>query len=256
MSNRVGFEAPSRAGHDVTQPQPRQTGQLRHLIRASHPRQALVFAALVATATAVDGRGFWACLTAGAAVGLVQLSLGLHNDVCDQEHDYRGELDHKPVAAGWLPAGNATYVMMILILVAIPMSMYSGTVAGLALLATLPVGWVSNKWLHRTFLSPIPWMITMALYTGFISYGGWGLGVHGGPPHWLVVTSAAILGICVHFLLTLPDLISDHKTGARNLPLRLALRLGAPKVLLITLVMTVLATASLFATLAAVGLRM
>jgi hypothetical protein len=52
-----------------------------------------------------------------------------------------------------------------------------------------------------------------------------------------------VLGVCVHFLTTLPDLVDDNRSGVRNLPLRIALRTGAPRLLLATLVVSLLALA-------------
>ena len=54
------------------------------------------------------------------------------------------------------------------------------------------------------------------------------------------VVLSALLGVCVHFLTSLPDLVTDNKSGARNLPLRIALRTGAPRLLVVSLVVTVL----------------
>ena len=41
----------------------------------------------------------------------------------------------------------------------------------------------------------------------------------------------------------LPDLVADHETGMRHLPLRIALRMGAPKLLWISIAWTTLAAA-------------
>ena len=56
---------------------------------------------------------------------------------------------------------------------------------------------------------------------------------------------AALLGVAVHFLLALPDLVDDNADGLRHLPLRVALRIGAPRLLWITIVVTVFLAASL-----------
>ena len=58
----------------------------------------------------------------------------------------------------------------------------NGTVAGLALLLTLVSGFLYEKALRRTPLSWLPWAISFGLLPAFLSYGGWGGGVHGPRP--------------------------------------------------------------------------
>jgi 4-hydroxybenzoate polyprenyltransferase len=45
---------------------------------------------------------------------------------------------------------------------------------------------------------------------------------------------AALLGVGIHFATALPDLVGDNHNGVRSLPLRVALKIGAPKLLLVT----------------------
>ena len=66
---------------------------------------------------------------------------------------------------------------------------------------------------------------------------------------------AALLGIGIHFLNTLPDLVEDDETGMRHLPLRIALRIGAPRLLWISLAFTTLVSAGIVVTGLTVGLR-
>jgi 4-hydroxybenzoate polyprenyltransferase len=232
-----------------------RSGQLRDLVRSAHPKQAVFVAALVGALAAVDGRAEREYLVAAAAVLVVQLSLGLSNDLCDQQHDYRAQTVGKPIASGALPATRASYWMIVLVLLAVPLSMYSGTAAGIALVATLPVGWVHNRWLHRTAFSWLGWIGTAALMPAFLAYGGWGKGVHGDPPTYAVTAAAAAVGFCLHFVTTLGDLVEDNKSGARNLPLRIALRIGAPRLLVLTIVLTTAAVGGLVAACLTVGLR-
>jgi 4-hydroxybenzoate polyprenyltransferase len=232
-----------------------RTGQVRDLVRSAHPKQAVFLSAVVGTLAAIDGRPEREYLVAAAAVLAVQLSLGLSNDLCDQHHDYRAQTAGKPIATGALPATRASYWMMVLVLVAVPLSMYSGTVAGVALVATLPIGWAHNRWLHRTAFSWLGWTLTFGLLPAFLAYGGWGKGVHGDPPTYAVTGAAAAVGFCLHFVTTLGDLVDDNKSGARNLPLRLALRIGAPRVLVLTILLTAAAVAGLAVATLTIGLR-
>ena len=125
--------------------------------------------------------------------------------------------------------------MIVLVLLAVPLAALNGAVAGAALLATLPIGWVHNHWLHRTVLSWVGWAATFALVPAFLAYGGWTGRMHGDAPTWTVTGAAAAVGICYHLVSSLGDLVTDNKAGARTLPLRLALKIGAPRLLVLTM---------------------
>jgi 4-hydroxybenzoate polyprenyltransferase len=232
-----------------------RTGQVRDLVRSAHPKQAVFLTAVVGILAAIDGRPEREYLVTAAAVLAVQLSLGLSNDLSDQHHDYRAQTAGKPIATGALPATRASYWMMVLVLLAVPLSMYSGTAAGVALVATLPIGWAHNRWLHRTALSWLGWTLTFGLLPAFLAYGGWGKGVHGDAPTYAVTGAAAAVGFCLHFVSTLGDLVDDNKSGARNLPLRIALRIGAPRLLVLTILLTAAAVAGLAVATLTIGLR-
>ena len=229
----------------------RRRGQLLELVRCAHPGQSVLLGVGVGVAAAAAGRPAREAVVAGLAVLVAQLVLGLVNDVVDERADLRSGASGKPVAEGVVPAGNATFLAVVLLLLLVPLSLQSGTVAGGALLLTVVVGFVHNRWLHRTWLSWLGWAATFGLLPAFLSYGGWGGGRHGGPPTVAITLVAAALGVCLHFLTTLPDLVADRQSGARNLPLLIALRTGAPKLLVVSAV----ATAAAVAGLVLVGLR-
>ncbi|HET7683323.1 MAG TPA: UbiA family prenyltransferase [Marmoricola sp.] len=232
-----------------------RTGQLRGLLRCSHPRQAIAFAVVIGVLARASDRPWREVLVAAGAVLVVQLLLGLGNDVSDEEYDRRAGREDKPIATGEVPRGNATYLVMVLLLVAIPLSLQNGGAAGAALLITVLVGAVHNRWLHRGAFSWVGWVLTFALLPAFLAYGGWAGGVHGAPPTWQFTAAAAAVGLCVHFLTTLPDLVDDNAAGVRNLPLRIALRTGAPRLFWATVVATVVAVYLLVAAGLDVGLR-
>ena len=233
--------------------QGRTGGQLRAFARVVHPRQAVVTALVVGGLVALMGRPLREVLVSAAAVLVVQLALGVVNDVSDVEDDRRSGVEGKPVADGTVPVGNATFAVAALLLLAIPLSLQSGIVAGVFLLASVAVGFVHDRWLHRGALSWVGWSATFALLTFFVAYGGWGQETEGSAPVTTVVVLAAVLGVLVHFLTTLPDLVADNAAGVRNLPLRVALRTGAPKLLVITGVLTLLVTGALVWTALTVG---
>jgi 4-hydroxybenzoate polyprenyltransferase len=227
----------------------------RDLVRCSHPKQALFLAVTIGVLAAADGRAPREFLSAGGAVLAVQLALGLSNDVNDQAHDYRAQTARKPIAQGQVAAATASYWMMVLVLLAVPLSVQNGGVAGVALLATLPIGWIHNRWLHRTAFSFVGWTLSAAMLPAFLAYGGWAGGMHGDPPTWAITGAAAAVGFCAHFVTSLGDLVDDNKSGARNLPLQVALRLGAPRLLLLTIALGALALAGLVIAGLTVGLR-
>ena len=238
----------------TTQAERRTTGQTRSLLQAVHPRQALALAVAVGALVALMGRPVREVLVSAAAVLVTQLILGLVNDLADVEVDRRSEAEGKPLVTGELPPGNASFVAVALTLVAIPLSLQNGVVAGLLLLATLVVGFVHDRWLHRTALSFLGWAVTFALLTGFVSYGGWGREADGTAPVAAFALLAALLGVLVHFVTSLPDLVADNRAGVRHLPLLVALRTGAPRLLVVSGVAAVVVVAALVWTALAVGI--
>ena len=186
---------------------------------------------------------------------VVQAVLGILNDVGDRERDAASGATGNPVADGRIPAGNATFAAVCLTILAIPLSLQNGTAAGAALLLTLVSGFLYERALRRTVLSWLPWAVSFGLLPAFLSYGGWGGGVHGDPPTLAMSGLAALLGIGVHFLTSLPDLVADNKTGMRHLPLRIALKVGAPRLLVIAIAWTVLVVIGMVLAALSVGLR-
>lgn len=234
----------------------RRTRQrIRDVVRCMHPKQSFLLAAAVGALAAADGRPAREFLSAAGAVLLVQLSLGLSNDICDQAHDYRAQTPRKPLASGLVDAGTASYVLMVLVLLSVPLSVQNGAAAGGALLLTLPIGWIHNRWLHRTGFSFVGWTASAALYPAFLAYGGWAGTVHGSAPTWAVTVAAAAVGFSAHLVTSLGDLVDDNKSGARTLPLQLALRTGAPRLLFLTIVLSAASVAGLVAAGLSVGLR-
>ena len=238
-------------GDDVGPERPEeQRRRLAHslpvlLLRAAHPKQAVLTAVGLALAAAISGR-------AGREVGLVlvtvlvgQAVLGWHNDLVDRRRDEAGrprdETDRasgKPIADGLLDPGTAWFALICAVLLVVPLSISSGVTAGCVYLASLVIGLVGNVVLRRGLLSWLPWAAAYALYPAFLSYGGWGGATTGDPPEPPIVALAALLGGGVHFLCALPGLVADHENGDRHLPLRIALEIGASRLLVLSLAWT------------------
>ncbi len=170
-----------------------------------------------------------------ATVLVGQTLLAWDNDLVDEPTDRAEDRTEKALVAG-LDRGTLWFAVACAVLLVVPLALSNGPVAGLCYLLSLLVGVVGNRVLRRGLLSWLPWAVSFALYPAFLSYGGWGGGAHGGPPTVAMTVAAALLGIGVHVLVALPGLVGDHDAGRRHLPLRLALVVGAPRLLVLTCV--------------------
>ena len=224
------------------------------LLRTAHPRQALLTAAGIAGAATLAGR-------TGRELGLVfvtalvgQSILGWHNDLVDAKRDARHNRAGKPIALGTLEAGTVWFAVSCAALLVVPLSLSNGITAGSAFLLSLAIGLLGNVVLRRGVLSWLPWAASYALFPAFLSYGGWGGDFTGNPPEIAIIVEAALLGVCVHFLRALPGLVADNEDGLRHLPLRVALKIGATRLLVISSVATTGLLVALLLTGNAVGL--
>ncbi|WGL53099.1 hypothetical protein P5P86_04570 [Nocardioides sp. BP30] len=225
------------------------------LIRAAHPRQAVLTALVLAGAAAVDGRPGRELALVLATVLVGQTILGWHNDLVDESADRTHERSGKPIADGRLEAGTAWFALCCAVLLVVPLAISNGVSAGLCYLASVAVGMIGNVVLRRGPLSFLTWAIAFALYPAFLSYGGWGGGDHGAAPEPILVALCALLGIGVHVLLALWGLVADNADGWTYLPLKLGLRLGATKLLIGASVYTAVVAAALAYAASRVGLR-
>jgi len=224
------------------------------VLRAAHPKQALLTAAGVAAAGALAGRPTRELGLIFLTVLIGQTIVGWHNDIVDRARDAANETPRKPVAEGILDPGTLWFLIACATLVVVPLSIANGVTAGVTYLVILVVSLLGNVLFRKGWLSWLPWAISYGLYPAFLSYGGWGGATVGTPPEISITVLAALLGVCVHFLRALPGLVADNRDGYRHLPLRVALRTGAPRLLWITIVFTVLVVAALLVTGNSVGL--
>lgn len=224
------------------------------LIRAAHPRQAILTALGMTLAAALDGRPARELALVAATVLVGQAILGWHNDLVDEDVDQAHERTGKPLSDGRLDSGTVWFVLCCGVLLVVPLAVSNGVAAGLAYLASVVVGMLGNVVLRRGVFSFLPWAVAFALYPYFLSYGGWGGGSHGAPPHVVMIVLAVLLGIGVHVLLALWGLVADNEDGWTYLPLRLGLRMGASRLLLVTLVYLAVMVAGLLYAGSQVGL--
>ncbi|HEY0951225.1 hypothetical protein, partial [Nocardioides sp.] len=225
------------------------------LLRAAHPRQALLTAAGLAVAAALSGRAGREVALVFATVLVGQALLGWHNDLVDSRRDALRLPSGKPIADGYLDPGTAWFTLICGVLLVVPLAIANGVTAGSIYLGTVAVGMVGNVVLRRGWFSWVPWVIAYAGYPAFLSYGGWGGATAGDPPEVAMVVLAAGLGLGVHVLCALPGLVADHEDGFRHLSLRIALRIGATRLLVVALAWTVLDIVGLLVVGNTVGLR-
>ena len=225
------------------------------LFLAAHPRQAIVTAAVLASAALVSGRP-------GREAGIVLLTvlvgqaiLGWHNDLVDRERDATHQTPRKPIAQGRLDAGTAWYALVVALLLVIPLSISVGVTAGSFYLASLVIGILGNVTLRRGRLSPLPWMASFALYPFYLSYGGYGGAAEGDAPQVAIVVATALLGLGVHFLRAIWGLVEDDQDGWTYLPLVLGRRLGATRLLVVATAYTGTVVAVLVILGSSIGLR-
>ena len=224
------------------------------LARAAHPRQGVLTAAAVAGAAALAGRS-------GREMGLVfgtvlvgQSILGWHNDLVDRHRDRSHATAGKPLAQDRLDPGTVWFALACAVLLVVPLSIANGVTAGSAYLISLAVALLGNVVLRKGLLSWLPWALSFALLPAFLSYGGWGGAATGNPPEIAITVLAGLLGIGVHFLRALPGLVPDHEDGLRHLPLRIALKVGATRLLILSSVYTAAVLVAMLVTGASVGL--
>jgi 4-hydroxybenzoate polyprenyltransferase len=225
------------------------------LALSCHPLPAAAMTVALTIAAALSGRSGPECLLVAATVLTGQLTVGWVNDLVDRDRDRAVGRRDKPVAMGWVDPGTVGFAVACAVLLVIPLSMANGTAAGIAHLAAVLSAWLYDLFLKRTVLSWLPYAVSFGLLPAFLSYGGLGGGMHGGPPTLAVTVLAAMLGVGIHFLDTLPDLVQDNETGVRHLPLRIALRIGAARLLWISVAYTALVAVGLVIAALTVGLR-
>jgi 4-hydroxybenzoate polyprenyltransferase len=203
------------------------------LARSAHPRQAVLTAAGLAAASAVSGRPPREVALVALTVLTGQALLGWDDDLADERADRVDERGTKPLVAGHLERGTLGFAVAVAVLLVVPLALSSGMRAGLAYLLSLAFAVVGDRLLGNGPLSWLPWALGFALYPAYLSYGGWGGAADGHPPTVAMTVAAALLGVGVHVLTSLRGLVDDNRAGRRHLPLRLALRVGAPRLLVL-----------------------
>jgi 4-hydroxybenzoate polyprenyltransferase len=233
----------------------KQRGTAVSLVLAAHPVPALAMTVGVAAAAAASERRLVEVGLVAATVLSGQLTVGWLDDLLDRGRDGAVGRRDRPVAMGWVDPGTVSFSIAVVVLLVVPLSIANGTYAGLAHLGAVAALWLYHLWFKKGLLSWLPYTVAFGLLPAFLSYGGLGGGMHGGPPTWQMTTLAALLGFGIHVLASLGDLVPDHTNGLRHLPLRIALKTGAPRLLWLSVAYTLLVSAGIVVAGLTVGLR-
>jgi 4-hydroxybenzoate polyprenyltransferase len=208
------------------------------LVRAAHPKQALLTALGLAVAAGLADRPLREVGLVFVTVLVGQTMLGWDNDLVDRSRDERHGLPGKPIASGLLDPGTAWFSLTCAMLLVVPLALSAGTRAGGAYLIAVLIGLIGNRVLRGSVLSFLPWVLQFGLYPAYLAYGGWNGTGPDTPPTVVMTVLAGLLGLGVHFLRALPGLVPDNSDGLRSLPLRVALKTGAPRLLVLSCVFT------------------
>ncbi|GAB3855942.1 hypothetical protein GCM10028801_12340 [Nocardioides maradonensis] len=224
------------------------------LTQAAHLKQAVVTALVVGGVAMASGRS-------AREVGIViltvltgQVILGWHNDLTDRLRDHRLETPGKPLADGRLEPGTVWYAIVVAALVLVPLAVTTGITAGCLYLASVAVGMLGNVTFRKGILSWWSWAVSFGLLPYYLSYGGWGGKFVGTPPEPAIVVLAALLGIGIHFMRSVWGLVGDHEEGWTYLPLKLAMKVGATRLLALSTTYTVVVVIAMVVVGAQVGL--
>ena len=233
----------------------KQPGQAVSLLLACHPLPAAAVTVGLTAAAGLTGRSAPECLLVAVTVLTGQFTIGWVNDVVDAERDRHAGRRDKPVAMGWIDPATVRRATACMALLVVPLSLANGVAAGVAHLGFVLSGWLYNVYLKQTVLSWLPYVVGFGLLPAFLSYGGWGVGPHGAPPTIAMTVLAALFGIGVHFLNVLPDLEEDRENGISHLPMRVASRTGAPRLLAVSAAFTAVVVVGVVVAALTVGVR-
>jgi len=195
----------------------------RALVAASHPLPSVAVTAFAVAVSSAAGRAPAGVLVTGLAVLAGQLSIGWSNDLLDRGRDVAAGRSDKPLATGAADPETVRLATGLAVVACVPLSLASGLLAGTVHLVAVSGGWAYNLGLKRTWASPVPYAVSFALLTCFVT-----LGLDGSPwPQPWAVAAGALLGVGAHFLNVVPDVADDLAEGVRGLPQRIGARASA-----------------------------
>jgi 4-hydroxybenzoate polyprenyltransferase len=190
------------------------------LVRAAHAAPTAAVTGLATAIAAAAGRGATGCLLVALTVLSGQLSIGWCNDVVDLSRDRAAGRRDKPLVSGELTARTVAVGAAVAATCCVPLSLANGWRAGVSHLVVVGGGWAYDLGAKRTPLSWLPYAVSFAMLTAFLSFGQPG---HPAPHGWLLA-AGGLLGVGAHMLNVVPDIDADRAAGVLGLPQRI----GAP----------------------------
>lgn len=176
------------------------------LVMATHFPQALTMLLVTTVASALYGQHGIQLLFLAIATAAGQASIGWGNDSIDAKTDKALNRTHKPSVKYSLEPKSLRTPIMVALVVMVPFSfLAAGFVGGLANILAVASAQVYNRYLSRTIWSWLPYAVSFALLTVFITQSSssalW--------PSWQVVCIASCVGVIAHVFNALPDLQID-----------------------------------------------
>jgi 4-hydroxybenzoate polyprenyltransferase len=195
---------------------PRPSARPLALLRACHPEPTAAVTAMVTALAVTTGRDARGVLLAAGAVLAGQLSIGWLNDALDADRDAAVRRRDKPVITGAVSRRAVAVAAVAAAVACVPLSLASGTLAGVVHLVAVSAGLAYDLGLKATRWSVLPYLVAFGLLPAFVV-----LGLPGAPwPAWWLPTAGALLSVGAHFANALPDLDDDAATGVHGLPHR------------------------------------
>jgi len=178
------------------------------LVMATHFPQALAMVVVTTVASAAYGQQGIKLFFVAIATAAGQASIGWANDYIDAKSDQALNRTHKPSVKYSLDPKTLRTPILVAILVMVPFSfLAAGWIGGLAHILAVASAQVYNLYLSRTIWSWLPYALSFALLTVFITQSSWGELW----PSWQMVSIAACVGIIAHVFNALPDIQIDKE---------------------------------------------
>lgn len=202
-------------------------GMVGSLVRAAHPRLALLTAVAMAGTAQLIHRSASQVLMVFVTVLVGQLIIGWHNDLVDEYEDRRHERTIKPLVNGVITAQTLWIALSVASVALLFLATSVGIKAGLFYIGSVLVAMAGNVVLRTGSLSWASWAASYALLAPYLSFASASRHSSGPAPEGAMVACFALIGIGIHVAVALWGLVADNADGWSYLPLQLGRRFGA-----------------------------
>lgn len=217
---------PAMAHHDRVEhggaPRPSRVPSLVRAARVVHPFPTLLNVAATAGLAFVAVRGAPDAATLARMLVVMlcaQCAIGVTNDYFDRDLDAATK-PWKPVAAGLVSASAAAALALAFIAAAAALAVTLGAGGFTLAMAGMACGLAYDVRLKRTVFSAVPYMVAIPVLPLWVwlTLGSWQ------PVLWWLLPLGALIGLALHLVNTLPDLVGDATHGVTGLAHRLGAR--------------------------------